>query len=124
MKTKWLYFLELGKIGLSISARSVQKRFTDLTETVTSKQTNSFKQTEVFGVALDKNTDFNDLSCLSILQHIIFELIYVTTGGTAAMGGKGKEFVKLREDHFGHKLLDFYCIIHNCAWVQRPLFWT
>ena len=46
------------------------------------------------------DVDLNNLSC-------------ATTDGDAAMVGKKKGFVKLLENHVGHKLLHFHCIIHQ-----------
>ena len=57
--------------AIPVSARSVERRITDLAENVTTKQIIGLKQAQVFSVALDESTDLNDLSRLGIIARYI-----------------------------------------------------
>ena len=57
--------------AIPVSARSVERRITDLAENVTTKQIIGLKQAQVFCVALDENTDLDGLSRLGIIARYI-----------------------------------------------------
>ena len=57
--------------AIPVSARSVERRITDLAENVTIKQIIGLKQPQVFSVALDESTDLDDLSRLGIIARYI-----------------------------------------------------
>jgi hypothetical protein len=78
LPNKEIIFTRIREIP--ISARSVERRITDLAENVTTKQISGLKQSQVFSVALDESTDLNDLSRLALVarypenNHIYEEL--------------------------------------------------
>jgi hypothetical protein len=47
------------------SARSIERRITDMAENVTVKQTTGLQQAVVFSVALDESVDVNDVARLA-----------------------------------------------------------
>ncbi|GFY50904.1 tRNA pseudouridine synthase [Trichonephila inaurata madagascariensis] len=49
----------------------------------------------------------------------INEIFCATTDGAPAMVGKEKGFVKLPENHIGHKILNFHCIIYQESLVRK-----
>lgn len=56
---------------IPVSARSVERRISDLAENVTTKQTTGLKQSLVFSVALDESTDVNDASRLAVVARYL-----------------------------------------------------
>jgi hypothetical protein len=52
---------------IPVSARSIERRISDLAEHVTVRQTNGLTQSTVFSVAVDESTDVNDLSRLAVV---------------------------------------------------------
>ena len=57
--------------AIPVSARSVERRITDLAKNVTTKQIIGLKQAQAFSVALDESTDLDDLSRLGIIAQYI-----------------------------------------------------
>jgi hypothetical protein len=74
------------------SARSIERRTTDMAENVTVKQTTGLQQAAVFSVALDESVDVNDMARLSIVarycdnDRIYDELCCLVPLGATAKG--------------------------------------
>ncbi|CAM1319473.1 Uncharacterised protein r2_g2779 [Pycnogonum litorale] len=140
------------------SARTIERRITEMAVNVTTKQNSGLQEAVSFSVAVDESTDVNDIARLAVFARYcdkgqvyeelcnliplsgttkghdilasfinyfdskninIKKIFCVTTDGAPAMIGKDRGFVKLLENHIGHKILNFHCIIHQESLVAK-----
>ncbi|XP_026475737.1 general transcription factor II-I repeat domain-containing protein 2-like, partial [Ctenocephalides felis] len=140
------------------SARTIERRITEMADNVTTKQNAGLQEAVSFSVAVDESTDVNDIARLAVFARYcdkdqvyeelctliplsgttkgedilssfisyfdskninVKKIFSVTTDGAAAMIGKDRGFVKLLENHIGHKILNFHCIIHQESLVAK-----